>query len=199
MELIFTKTKRHSDTKNLSDNDKIEAIRSKNEYLTGKIYTLYRDEFIHSLSKQLKGEDDFIQDIYSEAFYTLCDKIYNNKLNDLSLTSTLKTYLFGIGKYMLMAHERKKKSSSMVFLPEIPDFKDDDSDFIRENEAIVQIVINNMGEPCYSLFVMKYWEDKSGEEIAAKLNYKNADTVKNQRYRCMEKLRSNLKGKINHN
>lgn len=199
MELIFTKTKRRSETKNLSDHDKIEAIRSKDEYLTGKIYTLYRDEFIHSLRKQLKGEDDFIQDIYSEAFFTMCDKIYTRKLNDLNLTSTLKTYLFGIGKYMLMAHERKKKSSSMMFLPEIPDFKDDDSDFMKENEVIVQLVVNNIGEPCHSLFVMKYWEGKSGEEIATKMNYKNADTVKNQRYRCMEKLRNNLKGKINFN
>jgi len=199
MELIFTKNNSRSDTKNLSDAEKIEAILNRDEYLTGRIYTLYREEFINFLRKMIKNEDDYLQDIYSEAFCKLCDKVYTKTLNHLTLTSSLKTYLFGIGKFMMMEHRRKLKNGAMVILSEIPDLEDDDSESMMENEKLVAAVLEQLGEPCHSLLVKKYWEGKSGEEIAVELNYKNADSVKTQRYRCMDKLRVQLSNKIIYN
>lgn len=199
MELIFTKNKSRSDIKSLSDNEKIEAILSRDELLTGRIYSLYRDEFLHFLRKMIKSDDDYLQDIYSEAFCKLCDKIYSNTLNASTLTASLKTYLFGIGKYMMMEHRRKLKNGALVVLSEIPDLEDDDSELMTENEKIVATALEQLGEPCHSLLVKKYWEGKSGEEIAIELNYKNADSVKTQRYRCMDKLRVQLSNKIIYN
>jgi len=199
MELIFTKNKSRSDTRNLSDAEKIEAILNKDELLTGRIYSLYRDEFIHFLRKMIKSDDDYLQDIYSEAFCKLCDKIYSNTLNASTLTASLKTYLFGIGKYMMMEHRRKLKNVALVILSEIPDLEDDDSELAIENEKLVATALDQLGEPCHSLLVKKYWEGKSGEEIAVELNYKNADSVKTQRYRCMDKLRVQLSNKIIYN
>ena len=196
MELIFTKNKSRSDIRNLSDNEKIEAILRRDELLTGRIYSLYRDEFMHFLQKMIKHDDDYLQDIYSEAFCKLCDKIYTKTLNPSTLTASLKTYLFGIGKYMMMEHRRKLKNGALVILSEIPDLEDDDSELMIENEKIVAIALEQLGEPCHSLLVKKYWEGKSGEEIAIELKYKNADSVKTQRYRCMDKLRVQLSNKI---
>ena len=199
MELIFTKSKSRSDTRNLSDNEKIEAIYRRDELLIGRIYSLYRDEFINFLRKMIKNDDDYLQDIYSEAFCKLCDKIYSKTLNASTLTSSLKTYLFGIGKFMMLEHRRKLRSGAMVILAEIPDLEDDDSDLMIENEKIVATALDQLGEPCHSLLVKKYWEGMSGEEIAVELNYKNADSVKTQRYRCMDKLRVQLSNKIIYN
>jgi RNA polymerase sigma-70 factor (ECF subfamily) len=199
MELIFTKSKLRSDTKNLSDAERIEAILNRDEFQTGRIYSQYRDEFINFLRKMIKNEDDYLQDIYSEAFCKLCDKIYNNTLNASTLTSSLKSYLFGIGKFMMMEHRRKLKNGALVILSEIPDLEDNDSAVMIENEKIVAEALEQLGEPCHSLLVKKYWEGKSGEEIAVELNYKNADSVKTQRYRCMDKLRVQLINKITFN
>ena len=199
MELIFTKSKSRSDTRNLSDNEKIEAIYRRDELLIGRIYSLYRDEFIHFLRKMIKNDDDYLQDIYSEAFCKLCDKIYSKTLNASTLTSSLKTYLFGIGKFMMLEHRRKLKSGALIILAEIPDLEDDDTDLMIENEKIVATALDQLGEPCHSLLVKKYWECMSGEEIAVELNYKNADSVKTQRYRCMDKLRVQLSNKIIYN
>lgn len=196
MEMNFTKTKRLSQVKSLSDPDKLEAIRSKDELMTGRIYTLYRDVFINTFRKRLKRNTDILQDIYSEAFCTLCDNIYNNKLNEGNLTSSLKTYLLGIGKYKLMAYERKENSKKTIYLPDIPDYENDEPDYVVENESIVKLALIELGEPCHSLFVMKYWEGKNGDEIAKALSYKNAETVKNLRSRCLQKLKDSLKNKL---
>ena len=177
---------------NLTDNEKISAIRLKNEYLIGKIYGLYRSEFIHFFKQRLSKSEDAIFDIYQDAFLELCNKIHSNKLNESNLTSSLKTYLFGVGKFMLMAVNRKNHKQILELFSDVPDITDDEPGLGIENEKIVQNAVNQIGEPCHTLLVKQYWEDKSGEEIAIELSYKNADTVKNQKYRCIQKLKKEL-------
>jgi DNA-directed RNA polymerase specialized sigma24 family protein len=46
-----------------------------------------------------------------------------------------------------------------------------------------------MEEPCRRLIEMFYYGKKSMEEITRELNYKNAETAKNQKCRCMKRLR----------
>lgn len=181
---------------NLTDNEKISAIRLKNEYLIGKIYGLYRSEFIHFFKQRLSKSEDAIYDIYQDAFLELCNKIYSNKLDESKLTSSLKTYLFGVGKFMLMAANRKNNKQILELFSDVPDIQDDEPGLGIENEKIVQIAVSQIGEPCHTLLVKQYWEDKSGEEIAIELNYKNADSVKNQKYKCIQKLKKNLQDKI---
>ena len=181
---------------NLTDNQKISAIRLRNEYLIGEIYNLYRNEFIHLFKQRLRKNDDTIFDIYQEAFLELCHKIYTNKLNEENLRSTLKTYLFGVGKYMLINTIRHNKRQILELFNDVPEIPEDEPGLGIENEKIVQIAVNQIGEPCHTILTKQYWEDKSGEDIAAELNYKNADTVKVQKYKCIQKLKKNLRNKI---
>jgi RNA polymerase sigma factor (sigma-70 family) len=84
----------------------------------------------------------------------------------------------------------------LQILSEVPDLEEEESEYSADNEKIVEKVVNELGEPCHSLLVLKFWKELSGEEIAAELGYKSADSVKNQRHRCMEKLREGLKNKL---
>lgn len=180
----------------LTDKEKISAIRLKDEYLTGKIYGLYRDEFFLFLKNRLWKEKDVILDIYQDAFMVLCNKIYEDKLNENNLKSSLKTYLFGVGEKLAWNVNRKKGNMREQNFNEIQDIPDDEQGFGEENEKIIQTAVNEMGEPCHTILLKQYWEDKSGEEIAIELSYKNADTLKNQKYRCIQKLKKNLQDKI---
>ena len=130
---------------NLTDNEKISAIRLKNEYLIGKIYGLYRNEFIHFFKQRLSKSEDAIFDIYQDAFLELCNKIHSNKLNESNLTSSLKTYLFGVGKFMLMATNRKNNKQILELFSDVPDIQDDEPGLGIENEKIVQIAVSQIG------------------------------------------------------
>jgi DNA-directed RNA polymerase specialized sigma24 family protein len=73
---------------------------------------------------------------------------------------------------------------------------DDEPGLGEENENIIQKAVKEMGEPCHTILVKQYWEDKGGEEIALEMNYKNTDTAKTQKYKCIQKLKNELKGKM---
>ena len=71
-----------------------------------------------------------------------------------------------------------------------------DEEEVMEKEkrcAMIKETVKNIQEPCATLLDKFYWEDKSGEEIANDMGYKNTDTVKNQKYKCMQKLKTYLK------
>jgi predicted DNA-binding protein YlxM (UPF0122 family) len=46
-----------------------------------------------------------------------------------------------------------------------------------------------LGEPCCTLIQDYYWQDLSMETIAEKFGYTNADNAKNQKYKCLQRLK----------
>jgi RNA polymerase sigma-70 factor (ECF subfamily) len=71
------------------------------------------------------------------------------------------------------------------YLTEEPDDLPDENLFLIAKKAL-----GHLGQPCQQLVELFYYEKKSMEEISARLNYKNADTAKNQKCKCMARLRS---------
>lgn len=183
----------------MTDQERISAIRSRNEYLTGIIYRFYRDKFSRSLKKELWRDKEDILDIYQDAFMVVCNKIYENKLNENTLRSSLETYLHGVGKNLVYNVNRKKTPQGRTNLESVGDILDDEPGLSDENERIVQMVVNNMGEPCHSILLKQYWENKNTDEIAKEMNYRNGDVAKNQKYRCIQKLKSEIKGQLVYN
>jgi RNA polymerase sigma-70 factor (ECF subfamily) len=55
--------------------------------------------------------------------------------------------------------------------------------------ALVHRCFERIGDPCHRLLEFFYFRQKSMEEISAELGYKNPETAKNQKYKCMERLR----------
>jgi hypothetical protein len=49
--------------------------------------------------------------------------------------------------------------------------------------------LNSLGEPCRSLLKAYYLEMKSMVEIACEFGYTNADNAKNQKYKCLMRLK----------
>jgi len=180
----------------LTDVDKILAIKKKNEFLVGKIYGLYRNEFLFFLKKRNSINPDDILEIYQDAFMVLCNKIYENKLNADNLKSSLKSYLFGVGIRIAYNVNRKNGNRLEQDPFETPDMPDDEPGLGEENEKIIQKAVNEMGEPCHTILVKQYWEDKKAEEIAIEMNYKNTDTAKTQKYKCIQKLKNELRDKM---
>jgi DNA-directed RNA polymerase specialized sigma24 family protein len=61
---------------------------------------------------------------------------------------------------------------------------------MEENERVlaVQKGMEQIGNPCRDLLLLFYWEERSMEEIAVKLGFANADTVKSKKYQCKKSL-----------
>ena len=61
---------------------------------------------------------------------------------------------------------------------------------IEENNlSLVGKCFDQLGDPCHTLLDLFYYQKKSMEDITIELNYKNSDSAKNQKYKCLERLR----------
>jgi DNA-directed RNA polymerase specialized sigma24 family protein len=54
---------------------------------------------------------------------------------------------------------------------------------------MMEKAMQNLGEPCRSLLEAYYMQKKSMVEIAGSFGYTNADNAKNQKYKCLMRLK----------
>lgn len=175
----------------MTDDQIIAKIKSGGQAELGRIYAEYRAEFLHWISREFNCSTDDSKDIYQLTILIFYDNVRSGKLEHL--VSSIKTYLFGIGKNVARDNLRKVKRNAPIdqhawlteYLADEPDEKPDENLF-----AVARKVLTDLGQPCQRLVELFYYERKSMEEIRIELNYKNADTAKNQKCKCMARLRS---------
>lgn len=83
------------------DSKKIEQeifdkLKVRDEITIKDEYNRYREAFFLFIKKHFKLDDDTVKDLYQEVWYTFYQNIKNESL--LVLTSSIKTYLFQIGR-----------------------------------------------------------------------------------------------------
>jgi hypothetical protein len=60
----------------------------------------------------------------------------------------------------------------------------------RNNEyGMMEKAMNNLGEPCKSLLEAFYIQKRNMQDIAAGFGYTNAENAKNQKYKCLVRLK----------
>lgn len=174
----------------MSDEMLIRQVKSGDQKALGGLYASFRSEFLHWIMKDFKCSEDDTKDIYQVAVIIVYENIQKGKLDHL--TSSLKTYLFGVGKNL--AHEQGRRAQRS--LPFEPDqfiqalvAEEPENDQQEEKLDLVYACLKKIGPPCRELLEQFYFHGKSMEEITRTLGYKNADTAKNQKYKCMGRLR----------
>jgi RNA polymerase sigma factor (sigma-70 family) len=174
----------------MSETQIIERIRLGGHDELGMVYEAYRSEFIQWITKEFHCSADDSKDIYQLSILIFYDNVKSGKLEHL--VSSLKTYLFGIGKNVAKENMRKARRNTPInqekwlkeYLIDEPDNTVDEDLFSTAKKAL-----EKLGEPCQKLIELFYYEKKSMEQISAILNYKNPETAKNQKCKCMARLR----------
>lgn len=185
-------TKSEKRTRILKENQKIiNGILSGNQ----KVFNdLYENEFpsVVKLIINNSGSVDIAKDVFQDALVILMEKVYTNKLD---LTCTVSTYLYSVCRYLWMDQLRHKKR-------EVP--LNDSYDYIKvdisiagfnnspDNYANVNTAIEALGEPCKQLLESYYYKNMSWTEIASSLGYTSAASARNQKYKCLERIRSKV-------
>lgn len=175
----------------MSDAEILTRIREGHPQGLTALYEGYRTEFIHWMMKFSRCDQDDAKEFYQAAVLIVYDNVCQGKLENLK--STLKTYLFGIGKNLAWnryrQEVRKQKAGAEFYLDAHVAGEPGEDDEPMDHLEIVKQCFQRLGDPCHSLLEMHYYQKKSMEEIALRLNYKNTDSAKNQKYKCMERLR----------
>jgi len=171
------------------DKSILEKIQKGDMSALADIYSEYRMEFISWLKKNYSCDDESAQDIYQASMLSLYENILLKKLTDLS--SSLKTYLFGIGKNK--ARELQRLHSKEIKLKELYSIEDhsdeEDKELKEKNINSLAEALEKLGDPCRKLLKLFYFQQKALDEITELLKYKNTETTKNIKYKCILRLR----------
>ena len=174
----------------MNDELLVEQIKSGDQKALSLLYETHRSEFIKWIIKDFRCPEDDTKDIYQVGVLIVYENIQKGKLDHL--TSSLKTYLFSVGKNL--AHEWIRKNQRHQpfeqdhFLRDLV-AEEPENDMLQEKLDLVYECLKKIGPPCRQLLEQFYFNRQSMDEITLSLGYKNADSAKNQKYKCMGRLR----------
>ncbi len=176
----------------MTDREIILGFQNNDERVIAQFYRDYRLKFCTFFRIRFGKKEEYVSDLYQEACSVLWKNITTGKLTISNLTSSLSSYIIAIGKYSLMAQDRKYKE--IVDDEEISklNFVEDDAEELKERierEDFICRMVSDMKPPCSDILKAFYWDKLSCEQIAEKQNYSNSDSVKSQKYKCIQKLK----------
>lgn len=156
------------------------------------VETIYKQNFnmVLNMIVNNNGTYDDAKDIFQEAVITLYEKA---KSDSFVLTSQIKTYVYSVCKRLWLKRLQQigKNTSGIEDFEEVIAVEEDVELHERQNAelAIMDRALNSLGEPCRSLIKAFYIDKKGMTDIAVEFGYTNADNAKNQKYKCLMRLK----------
>lgn len=160
-----------------------------------KVYLHYRKEFVNWSTGKFGIPESEALDHYQDTMTIFFEKVLNGDLKQLE--SSLKTYLFGIGKNKVRQQfdEQKRKERHEEGLAEHYHFMASDNGLSEEYELArsqTRKMFDGLGEACKQILRLFYYEKKSMSEIADLLGHKSEGVSRTTKKRCLEKLRTKV-------
>lgn len=160
------------------------------------IYRQNREVFLGWARNHTPFNEEDLADLFQECVIIFCQNVRRQKLTEL--TSSVRTYLFGIAKNLIQAKYRTNErltfpgEENLVFPA---DFDKGAEAQIIENEEVERIkrAIAQLSEQCQQILKLTFYEQMKSANIATVLKYSSEEVVRVQRKRCLDKLRNIFK------
>ena len=173
----------------------LEAIANNEPKVLEQLYNEYRKPFIvWSIQSYQCSEEDAIE-IYQKAFTVMYMNVRNGKLT--VLTSSLKTYLFSIGKNLFREKFRDKHTQYMPldtqtnheFLSEHIDTSIFDKYQASHQKEIVRGLLERIGDPCRKLLNLIFIQGIPQKDVVDTMGYSDDRVVRKRKSLCLKQLR----------
>lgn len=183
----------------VQESDILVELESNPNKVLERLYKNYRKEFLSWSYKRFGASEADALDCFQDAVIVFYKNVVAGKTSELS--SSAKTYLFSIGRNLLLRKFKKEKhevhyEDRMEGIEESADFEYRELYEGNEVENRVAGIVKKMKDPCKSIIRYFYFRGFTMEEIAGKMDYKNAQTVKAQKVRCIKEIQSQVQQKF---
>lgn len=156
------------------------------------VETIYGRHFgmIQSLIINNNGSSEDARDIFQEAMIVLFERA---RSPHFELQCQLKTFLYSVCRRLWL----KRLAQSQRYIPQVSELEDtipveEEIELHEKRNLEFQMMdkaLLGLGEPCKSLLEAFYIQRKSMSEIAGSFGYTNPENAKNQKYKCLIRLR----------
>jgi RNA polymerase sigma factor (sigma-70 family) len=141
---------------------------------------------------QNNGTRQEAEDIFQEGLVIFCNKLNNPAF---LLTCSINTYIYSVCKLLWLDELKKNKKLKNDLIPSNEDIEEDTQHDIEDDKPAKQAqeAVMKLGQKCKDLLELFYFKQLSMKDIAQKLGFASEKVAKNQKYRCIEKAKENLK------
>ncbi len=182
-----------------NDQEILDRLIAGDESLFKSFYQQELSPFIAWCKKEWNMDTHAAHDLYQDVQMYVYENILQRKLQ--KLTSSLKTYLYAIAKNQMQLKFRKAATMTdhehrlvehLSFLSGTQALDESKS----KQVAVIREAIKLTLDPCKTLLKLFYYENLPFKQIAEKLGYKNESVAKNQKKRCLDRLRDNYSAEL---
>ena len=175
--------------------DEIQLLYNLQEADPLTIANFYKNQFpkISAMVTQNNGTIDDAKDLFQDGMVILVDKITWGKLEVMKCSAG--TYFYSIcqnlwyNRLRTMKKEKKFINDSWEDITVVStEYYDEEPD----NYEKVSHVISTLGNPCKELLELFYYKNIPWETIAILKNYASPASARNQKYKCLEKVKKQL-------
>lgn len=170
----------------LAEDELIQRVKMQDNEALHYLYKSNYPSILHFI-KTNNGNEQDAKDVYQEAFIIF---IENLQKEDFALNCRAQTYIYSICRKKWLKQLSSK--GRYGFLDEQEDITDpgyeDDFEGEKQIESMKDALLK-LGEPCKGLIEGFYFQKLSMQDISSKFGYTNADNAKNQKYKCLVRLK----------
>jgi len=176
----------------MNDKQLIAQLKKRDRNALKDVYRQYKTEFFRFASRYSK-DTVLLEDIFQDAIIAVYENVLAGKLDDLK--SSLKTYLFSTGKFMIFKKFRDTKEvateENYIFdrkeTAVMEDVYEDEGP--NENQKKLIESFKKLGDKCREILELFYLQGLKLEEIMSVQGYENKNVAKSQKSRCLKTLR----------
>ena len=156
------------------------------------IELIYKENYrlIQQLIINNNGTEDDARDIFQEALIVLYQKA---RSESFELNCQIRTYLYSVCRrlWLKKLHSNRRFETPVDNFEEMVPVEEDVSvhEKLDHQYGIMRSALGKIGEPCKSLLEAFYIHNKNMQEISSFFGYTNADNAKNQKYKCLMRLK----------
>ena len=153
---------------------------------------IYKENYgiVQAFILQNNGTYDDARDVFQEAMMVLYE---NSKKPNFELTCLIKTYLYSICRriWLKRLQQNHRYTAPVESLEELVPVEEEieEKEKLDSNFVMMDSAMKSLGEPCKSLLEAYYIHKKHMIDIAEEFGYTNADNAKNQKYKCLMRLK----------
>lgn len=175
----------------------LQSLKQGSDFALQKVYEDNREKFINFARRYNLDQDDII-DVYQDAYIVFYNNIVSGKIEQF--TSSISTYLFSIGKYLIFDKMRRnnKKVSENYDLSLVKDHENvvetlefEDSSLTQEQQ-LLRHHFAGLGKQCQELLSLFYYRGFTIKDILELGNYNSENVIKSAKSRCMKTLKERI-------
>ena len=170
-----------------TEEEQIRLLQNGDDRILQVIYRQYYQTIVNLVMNN-SGSLQEAKDIYQETLIIFYEKV---KDENFELNCKLKTYLYSISRnlWLKQLQHKKRFTNSISDSEEYLEIPWEEAGKKEDQYQAMQTALESLGEPCRSILKDFYMHSQSMEEITEKFGYTNADNAKNQKYKCLKRLK----------